>query len=443
MGLETFKQLLHFYADNGVEKIYIKSLAANDNSKNQIYFGPGFKAVTLFPMGEIVPDEKPGNTTFKAPLDYYWIGDDLSLVHAPNAQVILYPQYPEIRFSGFLKGAKKQHLSAVRPSINSRVVGRLLFLGVNGKNGRTIGSVFEPDTPVNRDFRSLEGSLSKASEIFFELFTLTPAITVTDTRTSLLQELCRIHRLGWIDSQRLDKKGNRMPCNAPQCGGYTLEAELGITPNGRSEPDFMGWEVKQHSSSVITLMTPAPTGGMYVEKGAEAFVRSFGYTDRSGKPDRLNFGGTHYCGEKHHLTGLTLTVSGYDQKKNIITNPLGGLELCSDDGTIAASWAFSGVLNHWNRKHRSAVYVPCVHRTKPSNQYQYDQTVLLCEGTDPLLLIGAITQGKIYYDPGIKLEGAGTTAPTMKQRNQFRVKLKDLDGLYERALFEDVQKYCK
>jgi hypothetical protein len=28
------------------------------------------------------------------------------------------------------------------------------------------------------------------------------------------------------------------------CGGYTLEAELGATPNGYSEPDFMGWEIK-------------------------------------------------------------------------------------------------------------------------------------------------------------------------------------------------------
>ncbi|MEO0062747.1 MAG: hypothetical protein RLZZ08_1307, partial [Pseudomonadota bacterium] len=27
---------------------------------------------------------------------------------------------------------------------------------------------------------------------------------------------------------------------------YTLEAELGITPNGIAEPDFQGWEVKQY-----------------------------------------------------------------------------------------------------------------------------------------------------------------------------------------------------
>jgi hypothetical protein len=52
-----------------------------------------------------------------------------------------------------------------------------------------------------------------------------------------------------------------LPCKSPQCGGYTLEAELGITPNGYSEPDFMGWEVKQFgvtkfeniNSSIITL----------------------------------------------------------------------------------------------------------------------------------------------------------------------------------------------
>ena len=52
----------------------------------------------------------------------------------------------------------------------------------------------------------------------------------------------------------------------------TLEAELGITPNGYAEPDFMGWEVKQYGvtdfiairpRSPVTLMTPEPTGGIY------------------------------------------------------------------------------------------------------------------------------------------------------------------------------------
>jgi len=35
-------------------------------------------------------------------------------------------------------------------------------------------------------------------------------------------------------------------------GGYTLEAELGITPNGYSEPDFMGWEKNNLAYRILT-----------------------------------------------------------------------------------------------------------------------------------------------------------------------------------------------
>ena len=47
-----------------------------------------------------------------------------------------------------------------------------------------------------------------------------------------------------------------------------------IIPNGRSEPDYMGWEMKAYSSGRITLMTPEPDGGMYGEAGVKAFVRN-------------------------------------------------------------------------------------------------------------------------------------------------------------------------
>jgi hypothetical protein len=57
----------------------------------------------------------------------------------------------------------------------------------------------------------------------------------------------RINRLGWIDSKQLGGDGTPGPRNAPKCGGFTIEAELGIPKNSRIEPDFMGWEVKQHN----------------------------------------------------------------------------------------------------------------------------------------------------------------------------------------------------
>lgn len=95
--------------------------------------------------------------------------------------------------------------------------------------------------------------------------------------------------MGWIDSKRLDRDGNILACNAPNCGGYTLEAELGIIPNGYSAPDFLGWEIKQFgvkkftriNNAIITLMTPEPNGGIYKNEGIEYFLKHYGYADKA------------------------------------------------------------------------------------------------------------------------------------------------------------------
>ena len=102
------------------------------------------------------------------------------------------------------------------------------------------------------------------------------------------------------------------------------------------------------------------------------------------------------------------------------------------------SWSFSGILSHWNRKHQNAVYVPSQHRTSPENQYSYGAEVFLCEGTDPLLFTKAIKDQKIYYDPGIKVENISAERPAVKRRSQFRIKLKDIAGLYKSVVKEDV-----
>lgn len=442
-SIQSLQNLIKFYANLRVEKIYVKILAPNDNSKNQVYFGPGFEALNLFPTGEIFSDPSQQNAIFKSSLDYCWIGDDLSLVDAPTAQIVLYPQYPEIRFSGFLKGAERAKIDSARALMTSRAIGRVIFLGVS-PNGKIIGSVFDPESSVAKELQhTIFEGLTKATEIFFEIITSVFLGNSESPKITLLKELCRIHRLDWINSRRLDSQGNTLPCSAPQCGGYTLEAALGITPNGRSEPDFQGWEVKQHSGSVLTLMTPEPTGGFYVEQGVESFIRTYGYLDQRGRENRMNFGGTHFCNTRHALTGLTLKLDGYDKSTGKITNANGGIALTADDGTITAFWAFSGVLKHWNRKHNNAVYVSSENRKFPENQYRFGNIVKLGEGTDPLYLLKAIETGKVYYDPGIKLEEINTAKPKAKKRSQFRVKLKDLNGLYFKITDEDVSVYCQ
>ncbi|HOX91472.1 MAG TPA: MvaI/BcnI family restriction endonuclease, partial [Spirochaetales bacterium] len=57
--------------------------------------------------------------------------------------------------------------------------------------------------------------------------------------------------------------------------------------------------------------------------------------------------------------------------------------------------------------------------------------VQLCEGTDVLLLLAAVSAGNVYYDPGIKIEDAGTPKPVIKRRSQFRIRHDTLDILYK------------
>ena len=427
----TLTQLKTLFMQAGARKLYVKPLAENDNSKNQVYFGPDFQALNLFPNEGIVADSSPKNPIFKAKLRFGWLTRSGAIADAPGAQLILYPQYPEVRFSGFLKGCA----APPSPLMASRMSGRVLFLAVTNDR-RVVGFVVGGDAEIAAEFQSLR--LSAPAGVFIEL-SLPTIPNETDSRIKLLAELHRINRLGWIDSKQLDSDGALKPCLAPQCGGFTLEAELGIPKNSVAEPDFLGWEVKQHSvtnfsradsGTAITLMTPEPTGGFYKEEGVEAFIRKFGYPDKNDKPDRLNFGGVHRAGERQPTTGLTMQLTGYDFAQGKITDASGAITLVSDTGEVAAAWPFSGLLAHWSRKHTRAAYVPSMRRTEPNWQYAYGARVRLAQQTDGLRLLKALASGAVYYDPGIKLEQA-STKPAVKRRSQFRIASKSIAALYE------------
>jgi hypothetical protein len=245
----------------------------------------------------------------------------------------------------------------------------------------------------------------------------------------------------WINSKRLRPDGTVADCNSSNCGGYTLEAELGIRPNGFSEPDFEGWEIKQHTVSgfarpesgrPITLMTPEPTSGYYRTEGVAEFIRRFGYRDRK-RPDRLNFGGLHLAGRVCEATGLTLTLVGYDAAQGKILDAGGGLSLLTNRGVAAATWRYTDLMSHWNRKHAQAAYVPAMTRKIPRLQYSFGQTVRLAEGTDFLRFLRAVAERRVYYDPGIKMEQASSARPTIKRRSQFRIASRNIPALYRRT----------
>jgi hypothetical protein len=432
----SLAQLREMLTANEVKRIYAKVLAANDNSKNQPYFGGDFGVLNILPAETPVATHTTGarrEPIFKAALRFSWMGLDGKLYTAPEAKLILYPQYPEVRFSGYLVGADREH----RPSEvmgTTRVSNRVLVLGVRD-DGQIIGFAAGPESRIARELAAIRDP--ERVGVFVRV-PVSAGETAAADRTFLLSALCRIARRGWIDSKRLDRTGTVLPCRAPNCGGYTLEAELGITPNGYAEPDFRGWEVKQHgvtrfehqTNSLVTLMTPEPSDGFYVEKGVIAFVEKYGYADVAGREGRLNFGGSFRHGIRLPRTGLRLELLGYDSARGKIADPAGGIALLADDDSEAAVWRFADLIAHWSRKHARAVFVPSITQEQSNRQYRYSDTVRLGTGTTFDRFLAAIWSGKVVYDPGIKVEGYPDRLRA-KRRSQFRLKSSELGELYE------------
>jgi MvaI/BcnI restriction endonuclease family len=425
-------QLKALFVQSGARRLFSKTLASNDNSKNQVYFGPGLDALHLFQINQIAPAKSDKGHVFKVSLPFGWLAPCGNVAPAPFAQLILYPQYPEVRFSGFLKGCE----NAPSELMTVRRQNRILFLGITDSRG-VVGYFVDAGSEVANEFESLK--LKVAEGVFSEL-DLPRIPSTSQAREQLLAELGRIHRKGWINSKQLAASGALNPCNAPQCGGFTLEAELGIAKNSKSSPDFMGWEIKQHgvrnldrliTSDPISLMTPEPDGGYYGENAPADFVRKYGYADKKGIVDRLNFGGRHFVSKRCEISQLCLKLDGYDLVKGRITNPDGCLALISDSGEVAASWSFSKLIKHWSEKHALAVYVPSIRRDEPERQYAYGAKVRLAQKTDAYRLLQAMATGVVFYDPSIKLVNASSSKAACKPRGQFRTISKNISSLYE------------
>lgn len=433
----NLKDLKSIFANRGCNEIFVKSLSPNDNSKNQVYLAGNWEILNIFPISNIETEEAGSweKERFKAKVNFHWITEDGNFVPAPFSQLILYPKYPEIRFSGFLKGCKGAGPSEL---MTQRLANRLLFLSVDNQ-GKILGFVTHPESTLAKEFEN-ETNLSEHG--IFKVLELSQG---RNNRAILLEELKRINNLGWIESKRLDSDFNILPCNSSNCGGYTLEAELNVTPNGYSEPDFMGWEVKQFGvkrfdkidASIITLMTPEPTDGLYKTKGTEYFIKTYGYKDKLGRPDRMNFGGLHKVGKVHPSTDLEMRLIGFDEATGKIRNSNGRIALFDKKNNEAASWSFASMLIHWNRKHDKACYVPSICETTDMRKYKYGNNIILGTGTDFQLFLSQMLIGNIYYDPGIKLENI-SSKPKIKKRSQFRIKSKFLRELYKKNEIVDL-----
>jgi hypothetical protein len=438
------ERVVRLFSSEGCQQLWVKQLAQNDDSKRQIYLSSDLLAFNILHPRNVAlaPPARKGLVGTKKPvkagaqrlfgtLDFKWLFLDHSPEPARHAKLIYYPQYPEVRFSGFCLGVKSIPTVYLKEKAGEIFTNRLLFLGVAPKN-QTFGFLTVGHDLLTDELRKADGENPKRA-----LIAISIANADFDSKQRLLKGLHRIYRRGWIRGCRLTAEGLKEN-DAPNAIGYTLEAQLGIPNNGQNLPDFEGFEIKATAAGTdgkplekaITLMTPEPDLGVYKTKGALEFLKRWGYPHDSDPLNRVNFGGIYRFGHYHPVTGLKLDIRGYHSLHPNLIDPTGCVMLIDADGTVAAGWSFSKLLQVWSRKHTRAAYVSAETRGSP-RKFRYAAHVTLCEGTDLLKVLKMLSSGDLYLDPGIKAEKWRSSSPVLKKRNQFRTKPSQLKNLYE------------
>lgn len=428
----------------GVERLLLKELSENDNSKNQVYLGPGYSALRMLPAGELVTEQcrsaKKSEPMYiaKAGLHFWWIDGD-GQYRAPFAQLILYPQYPEVRMSGFLRGCTNPPSSLMA----TRLSGRILFIGVADQE--VFVTVEGADSPLCAEVREKLASGEFGNhEDLLRSFPLTGEADEAATfKISLSRKLLEIHEAGWIQSARLNADGHKISYAAQNGAGYTLEAVCGISPNGSPLPDYLGWELKASltdhwpvlsPSARITLMTPEPTAGLYVEN-LDEFRKRYATLK---EPGVMYFTGTRGVGTGKETDPLVLELEGVENAQ--ILSPSTACIILRDPrcNEIVAGWSVLSMLEHWRKKHSRTAYVPYEKRkASPVPEYRYSNMIRLAEGEDFSLLLKAFSAGLIVHDPGIKFT-LSQGRWIVKRRNQFRTRAEHITALYTKCADIDI-----
>lgn len=428
LSFQSLSQLVAALGTNGATAILVKPLAENDNTKQQIYLGPDLSTLQHLPLGAVVSEKTANGSILKASLPFSWLLDDGSRVVAPDAKLIFYPAYPEVRLSGFLRGAKgaPSELLQPVPKADRRGKGpdgRMLVLALTST--RTVVAHLAPaDSPVAAELSErLAKGQAERQGVFFRLKS-----DEQDSRARLIEALRAIVAASPHAAQRL-RKGvlESCPYSNPNARGYTLEALLGIEPNGSQDPDFFGWELKTVGRDKVTLLTTEPDGGFYASAGPEAFLRRYGAITNG----KLRFVCQHVVGLPGKTTQMMLRLPGFDIVGQRLVDPSQGMVLIDKEGREAASWSYAKMTERWARKHSRTAYVDC---DLVSEQFVFGPKVMLCEGTDIQRLLAAFGSRAAYYDPGTSLaEPPLALKKVLKRRNQFRISVRNKAILYDAA----------
>lgn len=424
-SFESIAELLAAFKGVGCDEILVKPLATNqDNEKNQIYLGKNMTMASYLPgtVSLRAPSSSvakhlsnPGKPIVSLQLDFYWLWPGGISSAAPNASIIEYSQYPEVRLSGFSSSsARSPH--ALRRDFQELYGRRYLVLGISEAKvfGSVVTEVGEPETVRGFDY--------------LPSWPLQPLLKVLDPGSNGIdearlidevQKICgRVHKPQVLKT-KADTPEEIAP--VPQAGGWTLEALLGIPRNSRSEPDKYGFEIKAVGGSRTSLITTEPDLGFRAEAGVTAFLRKYGKAAKAD-PGKMVFNGLQRCGQPNATTGTFLTIENWDFTTN---SPTGQgqpnvLLIENRSEVVVAGWSFEKLASSWTKKHAGALYVETKKVKLPSEKvegYQFGSIGLLGKGTNPLLLLTHIAKGQVFLDPG---DSKRADSPA-KSRTQWRV----------------------
>ncbi|PLX69035.1 MAG: hypothetical protein C0602_08120 [Denitrovibrio sp.] len=169
------EKLVTLFKSNGANRIIYKRLSPNDNSKNQPYMGSHLTNLSFIPTGEIQETRSESKKTsdpkrkikYLANLEYNWMDSEGRLFKAPNTKLIYYPQYPEVRLSGFLLGCSIGSGGWMDPMVHGRDEGRVLFFGI--KNDGVIAFLAIPDSNLSREIEATDVDNIDLTGIFKEI----------------------------------------------------------------------------------------------------------------------------------------------------------------------------------------------------------------------------------------------------------------------------------
>ena len=484
MSFSKFKEVEKIFSSKGIYKIYVRELQEKqDNTKNQIYFGTG-SVLNLLPCeiktgSQSISISKKksleGKNKIEAKLDFSWFDNEGNLYNAPNAQLIFYFQYPEVRLSGFFKGCGIR-ADCLRRENQANYGRRILIIGIKD-NAKIFALVLNQkehpvvlDFPVLKEDKSVDIFLShnisqsnnfkdhqdvldfpdpkkdKSVEIFQSQNIISSnkiyASSPYDELIDRMKDICG----KWHSSKRLiNRNDGPIPFAGNQGCGLTLEALLGIEMNSSKKPDFKGIEIKSYKKGgSISLMTPQPDAGERSKLSFREFMNNYGWN--SSNPNhhgRIVFTGPFRIGQINEKKGYDLRLKGYDNLKNKFFSDdiYVGLYRISDN-QLVASWSGQKLLEHWIKKHSEALYVQYEsqkitdHNGKKVQQYLYNGKCLYGRGTSIINFFNALSQSLIVYDPADEIYEDGTP----KSRSQWRVNVstfeKKMDVFYD--YFEEI-----